>query len=252
MRYLQVKNWSEYQHYKNRNPSWIKLHVNTLNDRHFAALSLASRGLLLQLWILASENKGRVPYDLEEIRFRLRDDSINKKDIKLLTEKGFLKVKTDGDSDLQADDSTCKHSQAGAFQRREEKSRLEENREEESKEPEVRQEVQDLAMQIFGHVPPNIANWVEYYDDEWILLALKKSEGKRSARYTKKILENWAKGDGPPAKELKKIEYELHPDTTESTAKFPEPEPKPSAEEAADISEYAKQFTRKRKDTDSE
>lgn len=89
-KYLYVKNWEKYQHYKNRCPPWIKLHVNTLNDRAFASLSLASRGLLLQLWILASEQDGKVPYDLDEIRFRLRDDTINERDIDLLIERGFL------------------------------------------------------------------------------------------------------------------------------------------------------------------
>ena len=27
-----VKNWSKFQHYKNRNPPWIRLHVEILDD----------------------------------------------------------------------------------------------------------------------------------------------------------------------------------------------------------------------------
>ena len=91
MEWLEVKNWQKYQHYKDRCPPWIKLHVSVLNDRKFSALSCASKGLLMQLWILASESDGKVPYDLTEIQFRLRDDTIKIKDVNLLITKGFFK-----------------------------------------------------------------------------------------------------------------------------------------------------------------
>lgn len=89
--FLIIKDWEEYQHYKNRNPPWIKLHANMLNNRKFTSLAQASRGLLMQLWILGSEHEGKVPFDLEEIRFRLRDDSISMDDLILLINKGFFK-----------------------------------------------------------------------------------------------------------------------------------------------------------------
>jgi hypothetical protein len=40
VRYLRVKNWSEFQHYKDRNPPWIKLH-RTLLDHDYEAAILA-------------------------------------------------------------------------------------------------------------------------------------------------------------------------------------------------------------------
>ncbi|MDD5095836.1 MAG: hypothetical protein PHV74_15905 [Dehalococcoidia bacterium] len=92
MKYLKVHDWEQYQHYNNRNPPWIKLHVDLLNNRKFTALALASKGLLMQLWILASRKKGEVPSDLEEIRFQLRDHSIKQKDIDLLVSTGFLET----------------------------------------------------------------------------------------------------------------------------------------------------------------
>jgi hypothetical protein len=88
--YLKVKNWEKFQHYKNRNPPWIKLHVKLLNDRQFSLLSRDSKCLLLLLWILASENDGKIPNDLGEIRFRLRDDNITENDINLLIKKQFI------------------------------------------------------------------------------------------------------------------------------------------------------------------
>lgn len=90
MEYLKIKNWEEYQHYKDRCPPWIKLHVKILNDMDFVALSCASRGLLMQLWILASEHDGNIQNDLEFIKFRLRDTAIKQENINSLIQKGFL------------------------------------------------------------------------------------------------------------------------------------------------------------------
>ena len=103
MGYLKIKNWEEYQHYKDRNPPWIKLHVKTLNDRAFTDLSSSNRGLLIQLWILASENEGQISNDLEEIKYRLRDTNIKQKDLNSLIEKGFLS----GCKHMIANDSEC-------------------------------------------------------------------------------------------------------------------------------------------------
>lgn len=69
--YLQVKNWEEFQHYKDRRPPWIKVHRELLDDYTFMSLSRASRGDLMQLWIIASENDGKIKDDEDEIRFRL-------------------------------------------------------------------------------------------------------------------------------------------------------------------------------------
>ena len=90
MEYLRIKNWEEHQHYKDRCPPWIKLHVKILNDREFSLLSRASKCLQMLLWILASETDGRIKNDINEIRFRLRDETIEESEINLLINKGFL------------------------------------------------------------------------------------------------------------------------------------------------------------------
>ena len=90
MTHVRVKNWATYQHYKDRRPPWIKLHVHLLNDRKFMALALASRGLLMLLWILASEDDGRIPLDEDELRFRLRINTLTLDALKPLIDGGFL------------------------------------------------------------------------------------------------------------------------------------------------------------------
>lgn len=67
------KNWHAFQHYKDRNPSWIKLHKSLLDDFVFQSLPLASRALAPMLWLLASEHPaGVIEASTEELAFRLR------------------------------------------------------------------------------------------------------------------------------------------------------------------------------------
>lgn len=86
------KNWSQFQHYKDRCPPWIKLHRGLLNDRAYMCLPLASKALAPLLWLLASESQdGVFDASIEELTFRLRmPESDIKAGIKALIEKGFF------------------------------------------------------------------------------------------------------------------------------------------------------------------
>ena len=91
---LQPKNWSVFQHYKDRCPPWIKLHRDLLNDRSFMRLPIASKALAPMLWLLASESKdGVFDGSLDELVFRLH---ITEKDyqagVKPLIDNGFFVV----------------------------------------------------------------------------------------------------------------------------------------------------------------
>ena len=67
-----VKNWHEFQHYKNRCPPWIKLQKSLLDNFEFACLPLASKALAPFVWLLASESMdGELRIDLEWLVFRL-------------------------------------------------------------------------------------------------------------------------------------------------------------------------------------
>ncbi len=69
---LTPKSWGEFQHYKDREPSWIKLHKNLLTNYEFICLPVASRALAPVLWLLASEYKdGIIDASLDKIAFRL-------------------------------------------------------------------------------------------------------------------------------------------------------------------------------------
>jgi hypothetical protein len=94
---LQVKNWEQFQHYKDRAPPWIKLHKTLLDDREFHRLPDASRALAPCIWLLASESKdGSIAHDPETIAFRLRR-SVKEIEsaIRPLVSAGFLVVLRD-------------------------------------------------------------------------------------------------------------------------------------------------------------
>ena len=88
------KNWAVFQHYKDRNPPWIKLHREILNDRTYMTLPLASKALAPLMWLLASESKNGVfNGSADDLMFRLH---ITKKEyedgVKPLINNGFFEV----------------------------------------------------------------------------------------------------------------------------------------------------------------
>ena len=72
---FKVKNWSEYQPplKSDRNVIWIKVYRKILDDYEWSNLSSDNKATLIELWLLASENNGKIK-NLEEICFRLRRD----------------------------------------------------------------------------------------------------------------------------------------------------------------------------------
>jgi hypothetical protein len=70
---LRVKGWSDFQHYKDRSPPWIKLHRGLLDNYEYQMLPVASRALAPMIWLLASESvDGSIDGDPDKLAFRLR------------------------------------------------------------------------------------------------------------------------------------------------------------------------------------
>ncbi len=70
---MRIKNWSRFQHYSDRNPTWIKLHLSILNDMEVQKLPSDVFKTLIGLWLVASETAkdGKLPAS-EVLEFRLR------------------------------------------------------------------------------------------------------------------------------------------------------------------------------------
>ena len=88
------KNWRDFQHYKDRNPPWIRLHKSLLDNYDFQCLPVASRALAPMLWLLASDCvDGQIDADPKRLAFRLRTTEREVIDaLKPLIDNGFFVV----------------------------------------------------------------------------------------------------------------------------------------------------------------
>jgi hypothetical protein len=68
---IRIKNWKQFQHFKDRKPPWIKLYRDLLDDPEWHELDPLSAKVLVMLWLIASENNGELP-SVKKLTFRLR------------------------------------------------------------------------------------------------------------------------------------------------------------------------------------
>lgn len=69
---MRPKNWSSFQHYKNRRPPWIRLYHSLLDEPEFWDMKGDDFRYLTAIWLIASESEdGELP-DTKKLAFRLR------------------------------------------------------------------------------------------------------------------------------------------------------------------------------------
>ena len=68
---LKIKNWHKFQHFKDRKPPWIKLYRDVLDDVDWHELDPLAAKCLVMLWLIASEDDGKLP-SIRTLAFRLR------------------------------------------------------------------------------------------------------------------------------------------------------------------------------------
>ena len=114
MDYYEIPTWRDYQHYKDRDPPWIKLHFSLMTSPTWVMLDDASRVLAIASMLIASRNHGKVPADPAYIK---RVAYLSSADFTPLLSCGFLKVS----SEMLANASTLQ-AKATTEERREEKN----------------------------------------------------------------------------------------------------------------------------------
>jgi hypothetical protein len=66
-----IKNWEKFQHFKDRNPPWIKLYRDLLEDLEWFELPSDAAKALILFWLIASESNGELP-PVKSLAFRMR------------------------------------------------------------------------------------------------------------------------------------------------------------------------------------
>lgn len=86
--HFSVKNFDELQHYKDRNPPWIKFYNASLDDYEIGLLPDASKAHLFAIWLLASRYNNQIPYDADWVGRRI--NASEPVDLPLLAKHGFI------------------------------------------------------------------------------------------------------------------------------------------------------------------
>ena len=87
-KFLSVKNYERYQHYKHRNPPWIKLYYDLLDDDGFISLSNSSKLTYILMLLIAGRQNNHINSDPDYLRKVMRLDQ--SPDISELIQKKFL------------------------------------------------------------------------------------------------------------------------------------------------------------------
>ena len=90
-RWITIPNWRRFQHYKDRNPKWIKVYTELMSDPAFLALTYAQRGLLMSLWLEYANSRAalrlRAGWTATALGSRVYDAQLE-----ALSDAGFIEV----------------------------------------------------------------------------------------------------------------------------------------------------------------
>ena len=90
MKYFAIQNWGEFQHYSKRLPPWIKLHNALLKNYKFSGLKDSEKAHLMLIWLLASQNDNRLPYDPAWVRQHIDCRGKNRVDLDKLLALDYI------------------------------------------------------------------------------------------------------------------------------------------------------------------
>jgi hypothetical protein len=90
-RWIVIPGWDRFQHYQDRNPTWLKTYVELLHDEAYLGLTLSARGLLHGLWLEYAASRGQLPGDTARLSRRLRVKVLSTT-LESLSEAGFSEI----------------------------------------------------------------------------------------------------------------------------------------------------------------
>lgn len=252
--YLQVKNWDLFQHYKRRNPPWIRLYCNLDFDEDFMALTDAQKWHLVACWHDASKDKTKTGLiSANEKSFKRRWDINSKTSVfDPLIKRGFLSYKQDASGML----ATCVQDARPETEQSRDRAETEQIGSTPETAPETEPAIMtfptkgqpdtwDLPKELFAEFETVYGDVMDVkFEMEKALLNV-KSRGTKTARGMRKYLTDWVartnnrqpgrgngqdpkpkKDDGPPPQFNMDLDLELQPGFEEFKAK--------RAKEAAD------------------
>lgn len=89
--WIYVEHWDRFQHYHDRAPAWIKLHLVLLGNDAWLELSTSDRCLLITVWMLTGRyGNGRVKADEVWLKSQAK---AHRGKLKRLEDAGFIRIR---------------------------------------------------------------------------------------------------------------------------------------------------------------
>lgn len=89
-RWIVIEHWERYQHYKDRNPPWIKAYTDLLDNPAYLDLTPNRRALLHGLWLMYARSGRELAENTAMIGSRL-GQKVTSRDLEALNHAGFIR-----------------------------------------------------------------------------------------------------------------------------------------------------------------
>lgn len=92
MSFIIIPRWDSpdgFQHYKDRDPKWIKVYTRLLDDDSYLSLTVTQRAVLHGLWLMYAKSAGKVPENTSKLSRRL-GIRVTKRTLDALNQAGFI------------------------------------------------------------------------------------------------------------------------------------------------------------------
>ncbi len=88
-RWIIIPNWDRFQHYRNRDPAWIKVYPELLHKDEYLDLTATQRALLHGLWMEYAKSARKVPENTAKLSRQL-NLRVTKRTLQALETAGFI------------------------------------------------------------------------------------------------------------------------------------------------------------------
>ncbi len=93
--WIVISNWDHFQHYRDRNPPWIKNYTELLHDENYLGLTGDQRSILHGLWLEYASSRCRLRADTSSLSRRLAL-RVTTAQLKALNHAGFIEFDASG------------------------------------------------------------------------------------------------------------------------------------------------------------
>lgn len=87
--YIVIPRWDEFQHYKGREPKWIKCYTRLLHDDAYLGLTANQRAVLHGLWMLYAKSGRNITENTSKLSRKL-GLRVTKRTLDALSRAGFI------------------------------------------------------------------------------------------------------------------------------------------------------------------